>query len=46
MPLQALREEAKRRNAAMGRPRKFEGFKQASKLDVDPVGRMFEVKKE
>lgn len=46
MPLHALQEEAKRRNAAMGRPRKFEGFKQASKLDVDPVGRMFEVKKD
>ena len=46
MPLHALDQEVKRRNAAMGRPRKFEGFKQASKLDVDPVGRMFEVKKD
>jgi len=45
MPLHALAQEVKRRNAAMGRPRKFEGFKQASTLDVDPVGRMFEVKK-
>jgi len=46
MPLHALQEEVKRRNAAMGRPKKFEGFKQASKLDTDPVGRMFEVKKD
>jgi hypothetical protein len=33
MPLQALREEAKRRNAAMGRPRKQEGFTRASELE-------------
>jgi hypothetical protein len=46
MPLHALQEEVKRRNAAMGRPKKFEGFKQASKLDTDPVGRMFEVDEE
>ena len=46
MPLHALQEEVKRRNAAMGRPKKFEGFKQASKLDTDPVGRMFEVRKD
>jgi len=33
MPLHALQEEAKRRNAAMGRPRKQEGFTRASKLE-------------
>jgi len=33
MPLHALQEEAKRRNAAMGRPRKQEGFTRASELE-------------
>ena len=33
MPLQALREEAKRRNASMGRPRKQGGFTRASELE-------------
>jgi len=32
MPLHALQEEAKRRNAAMGRPKKSESFMRASKL--------------
>jgi len=32
MPLHALHQEAKGRNAAMGRPRKSEGFMRASKL--------------
>jgi len=33
MPLHALQEEALRRNAAMGRPRKQEGFTRASELE-------------
>ena len=33
MPLHALQEEARRRNDAMGRPRKREGFTRASELE-------------
>jgi hypothetical protein len=33
MPLHALQEEVKRRNAAMARPRKREGFTRASELE-------------
>jgi len=33
MPLHALQEEVKRRNAAMARPRKREGFVRASTLE-------------
>ena len=33
MPLHALDQEVKRRNAAMGRPRKREGFTRASELE-------------
>ena len=46
MTLHALQEEVKRRNAAMGRPKKFEGVKQASKLETEVVGRKFEVDEE
>ena len=33
MPLHALDQEVKRRNAAMARPRKREGFTRASELE-------------